>query len=199
MRVFFALLLSAGVVTADLPPSPKPAGSKTLTGSHMVTLKPDVKGWVFVTSEVLVLSGKKGPPPIIYSRLELSETKAVDLANKRLHAIPAESAKAYPKDADLTEALRQGKLEGVRDYFFSAPTVEVRTGEKAERPISESVMTDIHEKDGIKVRIKGEGREKPEDKKKDKPISAEPGGWVGGIAAALAVTLGGLWLMRRKK
>ena len=40
---------------------------------------------------------------------------------------------------------------------------------------------------------------KSEKEEKKKLVFAEPGYLIGGIAAAVAVALGGLWLVRRKK
>ena len=53
----------------------------------------------------------------------------------------------------------------------------------------------------VQTRISGEGYEEPKaDDKKDKSLAGiEPGYLIGGIAAAVAVMLGGLWLVRRRR
>jgi hypothetical protein len=197
MRLFGTLavvMVFTGMAMADIPLPPKPSDSKTVSGSCFVSVGPKVQGWVFVTSQAGFIPGRKGPPPVLFESVELGEKKIVDLAGKTLYAIPAEVAKAYPKDADLTDAVRKGKLEGVQKHHFSTPTIEVRKGEKIEPPNSVSVVTSIDEK-GIHL---SEATPKPQEKKKPLAL-AEPGYLIGGIALAVSVTLGGLWLMRRKK
>ncbi len=198
MRLFGTLavvVLFAGVAMADISLPPKPSDSKTVSGSCFVSVGPKVQEWVFVTAQAGFIPGRKGPPPVLFEKVELGEKKIVDLAGKTLYAIPAEVAKAYPTDKEVTEALRSRKLDGVQEHHFSSPTVEVRKWQNPTPPVSSCTITAI-DAAGIHVT---ESTPPDTPTAPPPPRVSMPGLWCPGVAAAVAVTAGGLWLARRRK
>jgi uncharacterized protein (TIGR03382 family) len=116
-----------------------------------------------------------------------------------LLAVPEEAVKEFKTDKQLFAALDAGKIQGVHHAGVgSSGTWRVKKSEvKADSITQTYTITAIDPKDGVKTTK--ESDEPKKDEPKNPLALAEPGTLVGGIAAALAVTFGGLWLVRRRK
>lgn len=198
------LLAVAGIAAADIAPPPPPKGQKYVDVSSEVLLGKDVNvsGWVFVVQEW------KGPgrPVSTVSKVELSEKKAVAVSgggrrtSATLFAVPEAVAKEYKTDKELFAAVEGGKLKGVQKLAFEG-SATVTDKVKGDTVTWTHTITGVDDK-GIKSKVSGDGKSDAPDKpgeKPAKPVGFEPGVLIGGMAAALAVCLGGLWLVRRRK
>lgn len=215
-RVLSVLVLAAfaSVAVADIPPPPPPKGKKYVSVSNEVVLDKDVSGYVFVKQ----VTSFPGMPEPSFAKLELTATKptAIPEGGRRtfvtLFAVPEDVAKAFKTEADLFAALKTGKLKGAQKIGFSS-TATVSDKVKGDSVKWTTTITAIDDK-GIKKKVEGEGFEepkpKPKDGKKDSPddeddtpvatAQAPRGGvLVAGIAATLAVMLGGFWLAGRSR
>lgn len=208
MRYPLAILcvaLALGVARSDALPDPPPKGRKVVQVTSEVMLAKGVTGYVFVR-DFGEYSGREGVSST-QSWLDLDEKDATEIAKgghhksfARVYAIPETTANKFDTNRELLNAVKDKQLKD--SHFFSvARQATVSDKVKGKVVTWTYTITGIDEKEGIKVEIKGEGYEKPADKKDEKkPLAlAEPGTLIGGIAAALAVTLGGLWLVGRKK
>lgn len=199
MRTLIALLLTASVVLANGPP-PRVKGKKWVKVDVEVQLGKNVTGYVFY-EEGLRLD-LKGPFILPFRKVELSEKKPtaipsdVERRYTSLFAVPESAVREYKTEAGLREAIGKQLVKGVQSVDL-AGVATIDENSKSDSVKWTYTITDIDEKDGIKVKITGEGYEEPKEKK---PLAlSEPGYLIGGIAAAVAVTLGGLWLIRRRK
>ena len=206
-RPLAALLLAALVApfaAADVPPPPPPKGKKYVDVSCEVLAAKDLKpGWVMVQK---VVTGGLGGTATTFARVDLDDAKplavpaaAGKFGHVTLLAVPDDAAKDFKTEKELFDALKAGKVKGAKELYFP------RTGTVDEKVKENKVrwtytVTGVG-KDGIEAKASGEGYEVP-DKPGDKPakpVGFEPGYVVGGLAAAAAVCLGGLWLARRRK
>lgn len=203
MRLLVALAVVAvvaGFASADgLAPPPK--GKKFVSVTHEVLAGKDLKGYVFVQR---IAEGRFGAVSFTFSKAELDEKKAMTVpvpakyGNASLLAVPEDAAKEYKTDKELFTALEGKKVKGVQSINFShLEAVDEKV--KGDKVTWTYTVTEVDDK-GIKTTVSGEGYEEPKKKSEKKPLAfAEPGYLIGGLAAAVAVTLGGLWLVRRKK
>ena len=203
-RRLSALLLAAlvaGPAAADLA-IPPPKGKKFVNVTSEVQLGKDVKGYVFVLQEW------KGPgrPTSTTTKIDLTDAKATEvIAGGRrnsgaLYAVPEAAAKEFKTDKELFDAVTARKVKGVQTLSLPGNTA-VSDTVKGDAVRWTYTITGIDDK-GIKTDVAGDGVEKKEEKKpgEKKPLAlAEPGYLIGGVAAALAVAFGGLWLARRRK
>ena len=204
--------LVAGTAVADIPPPPPPKGKKYVSVNNEVVLAKDVTGYVFV-QEVFTFPGRPTPS---YDKFELTAGKAKATAeggrrtSVALIAVPEAAAKEFKTDADLIAAIQANKVMGThRMAFASIATVpDTVKGDSVKWTVT---VTAIGAK-GIKAKIEGvgsepvdkpkkDGKDSPEEDDSDDPAAHAPRGgtWVAGVAAALAVTLGGFWLAGRTR
>jgi hypothetical protein len=215
-RLLSVLTLAAlaSVAVADLPPPPPPKGKKYVSVNNEVLLGKDVSGYVFV-KQVNTIPGGRKPA---YTKLELSAEKATSIPEParrtyvNLFAVPKDTAKEFKSDEELFDALGAKKVKGaVSIGFTSSATVSDKV--KGDAVKWTTTITAIDEK-GIKKKVEGDGFEEPkapknpkdgpedeDDSPSDAPAAAAPRGgvWVAGLAAALALTLGGFWLAGRSR
>lgn len=206
MTRFLAALLLAAVAAsfarADVPPPPPPKGKKYVDVTNEVLAGKDLKGYVFVQRAT---SGFPGSQTFTFGKVELDEKKAAAMpaptgkfGSVALLAVPEDAAKEFKTDKELFEALEKKKVKGVQEVSFTTKaTVDDKIKENA---VKWTYTVTVVDAKGIQAKISGEGYEEPKtpDEKKDKPLAfTEPGYWVAGLAAALGVTAGGLWLVRR--
>lgn len=203
-RCLSALLLAAvlaGPAAADLA-VPPPKGKKFVNVTSEVQLGKEVRGYVFVLQEW------KGPgrPTSTTTKLDLTDTKATEVLvggrrnSGTLFAVPESAAREFKTDKELFAAVEGKKVKGVQSLALPG-NAAVSDAVKADAVRWTYTITAVDDK-GIQSSVAGEGVEKAEEKKPDekKPLAGiEPGYLIGGIAAALAVTFGGLWLVRRKR
>jgi hypothetical protein len=197
----FVLAVAVGVASADgLVPPPK--GKKYVSVTGEVLAGKGVKGYVFV-QRTASGGGRPGTSPTLtFGKVVLDEKKAWAVpaavgkfGSVSLLAVPEDAAKEYKTDEELFDALEKKAVKGVQQLAFtSRATVDEKV--KGNKVTWTWTVTGVDEK-GIQATVSGDGYEDP---KKDKPLAfSEPGYLVGGIAAALAVTFGGLWLVRRRR
>jgi hypothetical protein len=204
LLALFTVGLVAGVAVADVPPPPPPKGQKYVSVSNEVVLGKDVTGYVFVQQVSTGLRDR-----FTYEKLELTadKAKAVAAGGRRnyvtLFAVPQDAAKGFKTDADLFDALGANKVKGAHKLGFSS-TATVSDAVKGNSVKWTYTITAIDTKDGIKAKVEGEGAEQPADKPgtkepgKDQP-PAPVGLWMAGGTTALAVMLGGLWVVGRTR
>lgn len=212
MRTLLGLLLMLPpLALANVPPAPLPPRDKKFVEvKSEVLLGKDVTGYVFVFHEK---SNPRSEPGDRFSRAKLSATTPYSIAptggrGSQLVAVPEDVAKAYTTDDELFAALRDNKLKGTHTLGTggggSTLVDETATTEKA--VTWTYTITVVDPKKGIKWNIKGIGtegspnaEEKLPAKQKDGSTRSEPGAWVSGGAATLALVLGGLWLSGRSR
>lgn len=208
MRVFGTLttvVLLASVALADIPIPPPAKDEKDVSVTSEVLLGKGVSGWVFVQA----VGHGPGAPRWNYERVELSEKTAKGMANNarytyvRLIAVPEAAVKEFKTDKDLFAALEKQSVKGVHEASVGGGTTRMKKSEvKGDSLTRKYTITAIDPKEGIKTSLVTEGLvdEKPKKPEEKKPLAfAEPGYLIGGIAAAVSVTLGGMWLVRRRK
>lgn len=206
MRQFVALAVVtvvAGFASADglIPP---PKGKKFVSVSYDVSVSKDVKGYVFVIATISG-SGRPGSQTTTYGKVELDEKKAAVMpaptgrfGHTALMAVPEDAAKEYKTEKELFDALKEKKVKGVQTLNLSSQgTVDEKV--KENKVTWTYTVTGVDDK-GMKTTVSGDGYEEPKKPGEKKPLAfAEPGYLIGGVALALSVTLGGLWLVRRKR
>jgi hypothetical protein len=202
LGIFWGVAMVIGSAFGDAAPDPPPKGTKVVEVTSQLTLDKGVSGYVFV-KEVGQYAGSGIDSE--FGKVDLGEEKTVEIAKGGHHkmfaiiyAVPEATAKQYESDQSLFDALKERKVKGVLEVNL-ARRAEVSNKVKEKAVTWKYLISGIDAKDGIKMEVRGEGYEKPADKK-DKPLAlSEPGALIGGLAAAVSITLGGLWLVRRKR
>ncbi len=190
-------LLLANITTADVPPPPPPKGKKYIPVTSEVVLGKDVTGYVFVT-QVSTFPARGAT----HAKVELAAGKAVAMpaSGRRtfveLIAVPQDAAKEFKTDAELFAALGANKVKGAQRLGFSG-TATVADTIKGDSVKWTHTINAIDAK-GIKTKVEGEGYEVPVPKKGKEPVAPFGSLMVGG-SVALAVVLGGLWLVGRTR
>lgn len=210
VAAMLALAVVASATRADVPPPPPPKGKKYINVTNQVLLAKDVSGYVFVEEVTAFLPGRQAPT---YKKLDLNAEKPVTptAAARRtsvsLIAVAKDAAGEYKTDAELFDALKAKKVkEAGRVYFTGTATVsDAIKGDTVKWTVT---VTGVGPK-GMTTKTEGEGYE---ERKPGAP-GAAPGGedgteeptaaprnyWVAGLAATLALMLGGLWVVGRAR
>jgi len=191
------LTVAVGVASADLA-VPPPKGKKFVPVSSTVKLEKEIKGYTLFTRANA--PGQRGALP---KQFDLSTEKAVAVPewggrNMSLYAVPDDMVSKLKTADDWNKAIADKKsVIQIHDFAAKETIDDKDERKKVERAF---VIQGVDEK-GIKVvEVKEDkGEPKPEKKEEKKLAFAEPGYLIGGLAAALAATFGGLWLVRRKK
>jgi hypothetical protein len=192
--------LAVGTATADIAPPPPPKGKKYVNVTHEVKLGKDVKGYVFVAQTTT----GPGRPNVTTSKLDLGEKATTVVSGGRrnsatLFAVPEVAAKEFKTEKELFDAVTGKKVKGVQtlSVYGSATVSDTVKGDSVTWTYT---ITGIDDK-GMKTDVSGDGAEeqKPEKKEEKKLAFAEPGYLIGGLAVAVGIAFGGLWLIRRKK
>ena len=201
MNRLLALLtlgLFAGAALADVPPPPPPKGKKYVNVSSELKVEKGVTGYVFVLQE----GYGPGRPTFKYKRIEPTADKAVAIpgGNKYAYvsvfAVPEGAAKGFKTDDELFAALSPNKVKGAHSIGFATAAV-VPDSVKGDSVKWTYTVTGVDEK-GIGTKVEGEGYAPPAERPGRAPQS-RGGAWVAGLAAALALMLGGFWLAGRTR
>jgi hypothetical protein len=192
-----AVLLATGVAAANAPPSP----GRLIPVEHTVTTDkeyPDYDFYLIDPGNKKVVAVKFGPKNPIELKAKPGESYSY-----RLAGVPKGEEKNYANEEDFHSTL--GKEGGAhqsyaRRYFESS--VSAALTDKRDRIVREHKVEKIDAKESIIVLTTKDVESKkdaPEDD--DAPgVSAyapRDGTLVAGVAASLAVMLGGLWLAGR--
>lgn len=199
LRSAFALglmLASAGVALADIPPPPPPKGYKYIAVENELVVAKDVSGYVFVQQ----VTNYRPRAENTFTKIEVKDGKALAVppggrrVYVQLFAVPADVAKGYAKDEELFEALEKKRAKGAHSFGFTG-TATVPDSIKGEKVKWTTTITAIGEK-GIEKKVEGEGYGM---EPKGKRPQAQAGPVVAGVLAALALALGGAWLVGRTR
>ncbi len=196
MRILFTLLLTAGVVFANgAPPPQPPTGKKTIPVDVSVILDKEVKGYVLYSN---IYQGDR-------ERLDVNSEKAMPVPRDLLtsliarhgtvvFAVPEVLEAKLKKAEEWDKVPKEDKARILQHKFDGFAFVD--KSDKRERLAKTYLIKSVDAKGGIKAEeVKDDQKDEPK-----KPLAfTEPGALVGGIALALSVTLGGLWLARRRK
>lgn len=193
VATLLGLGLIAGVAAANGAPPPQPPKGKVVIPVDVsVKLEKEIKGYVVFDT---IYAGES-------RRQVVGTEKAVTIPPNPwlggggsrypvyVYAVPED---LVPKLKDLTAADRDKILTHKFDGQEFADKSDAR--KLIQR---QYVIMGVDPKKGIEVAEVKEDKQ-PVEKEKDPLALAVPGDLIGGIAAALAVTLGGLWLVRRRK
>lgn len=199
LRSAFALglvLATAGVALADIPPPPPPKGFKYISVENELVVAKDVTGYVFVE----IVSNFRPAVETTGTKLAPKDGKPLALSaggrrsSVRVYAVPADAAKGYAKDEELFAALEKNKVKGAHAIGFTG-TATVPDSIKGETVKWTTTVTAIGAK-GVQKKVEGEGYGQ-EPKGKRPQAQAAP--VVAGVLAALALALGGAWLVGRTR
>jgi|SRR5579883_455155 len=198
--------LVASVAVADVPP---PKGFKRVTVDYKITTEKDYPEYAFFT----VIGRNRVTPVKLDSKTPL-DILAKDRGGRflacTLVAVPKDASKNYATEKEFHAAVAAGKVEGevkAKEGFFTQ--MEVKDTEKRNAIVKEYTLDKIDAKEGIVLVAKDSpkkdnGKDSGDDDS-DTPntpslASAPRGGlWIAGVAAALAMMFGGLWLVGRSK
>jgi len=198
-RSAFALglvLATAGVALADIPPPPPPKGYKYISVENELVVAKDVTGYVFVeiVSNFLPAAETTGTKLVPKDGKPLALSAVGRRSFVRVYAVPADAAKGYAKDEELFAALEKNKVKGAHAIAFTG-TATVPDSIKGETVKWTTTVTAVGAK-GVQKKVEGEGYGK---EPKGKRPQAQGGVVVAGVLAALALALGGAWLVGRTR
>lgn len=189
MRVVIALLLTAGVVLANGPPPVPPKGKKFVSVTNTLKLDHEVKGYTFFT-----MPGGPWAAGDTPTEFKIGTDKAVDIPSGKytaLYAVPNDLVSKLKTTEQWLVAIRDAKSGIHEKRFANFAEVDEKDGD---RKVEAHVIKGIDAK-GMDI----ERVESKADDKKEPLALAEPGYLIGGIALALSVTFGGVWLVWRRR
>lgn len=209
MNRFLAVLtlgLAASVAVADVPP---PKGFKRVTVDHKITTEKDYPDYAFFT-----VIGRNRVTPVKLDAKTPIDILAKDRGGRfltcTLVAVPKDASTHFATEKEFHAAIAAGKVEGevkAKEGFFTQ--MEVKDTEKRNTIVKEYTLDKIDAKDGIVLVAKKDAPKKDsgKDSPDDSPLPDSPsatvaprgGMWIAGVTAALAVMLGGFWLVGRSK
>jgi hypothetical protein len=212
LALFAALTFAAGSLLADAAPQPPPKGQKYVNVEISVAIDKSVTGYVFAMSVAEGQGG--GPPHVSYSSIKLSEKPVVlsaygksdaapgplDRRKKavtNVFAIPAEAAKKFATEKELTDAIATGTVLGIHRVGV-AYIDTISTDDKRTTIPWNYTITAIDPKAGIMVKKERDG--KPFEGKE--PQAREGNGIrsiLGGFFATAAIIGLGFWLVVRRR
>lgn len=213
-RVLLVLCVGLLAIPAARADGLPPPGSKRVTLDNKITTDKEYPDYRFFT-----VTGGKGP------RAKLAEVKfdpktPVTLAGAgrngigrsgTLVAVPKDAEKNYDSEEKFHLALKNRAVEGLIQTKWNLDSqTTLKDTDKRTVVVYEFAVEKIDPKDGIVLkRKKDEEEPKKDGDKKDSPdddeapgatASAPRGGaWVAGLAAALGLTLGGVWVAGRTR
>lgn len=204
LLVALTVLVVAGTAVADIPP---PKGQKRVSAEYKITTDKEIPGYTFYT----IVGGD------LIKAITFDPKSPIDLSGSNrlggarpaaLVAVPAGAAKKYATEKEFHDALKARKVEGQVSARVSLNSFAViKDTDPRTTVLREYTFEKIDPKEGIVLKAKdqvapkkGAGKEAPEDDSDASVADAPPrGAWVAGAAAALAVTLGGLWIAGRAR
>jgi hypothetical protein len=212
LALIATITFAAGSLFADAAPEPPPKGEKYVNVEVSVAIDKSVTGYVFAMSIAEGQGG--GPPHITYSSLKLGEKTVVlsgyeksesvpgPLDRRRkvvtnVFAIPAEAAKKYATEKELTDALAAGTVPGLHRMGVAVIDTISKDDKRTAIPWKYTI-TAVDPKTGIAVKKERDGK-LFEGKE---PQAREGNGTrtlVAGCFATAAIVGLGFWLVGRRR
>jgi hypothetical protein len=205
MNRAFLTLITVFVVAGVAAPNAGPPRTKVLPVEHKITTEKEYADYNFYLVDEKVVAVKFDPK----NPIEL-KPKAGDKYAYALVALPKDAAKAFQTEDELHQALvKDRKIEGrAQTQIRFGSSFNAFQSDARDKAVQEHKVEKITAKDGIVLKTKtveaskdapkkdAPKKDSPED---DAPLAAAPRGrtWVAGLAAALGMTFGGLWLVSR--
>jgi hypothetical protein len=208
-----AALLVAGTALADIAP-PIPKGFKSVPLSHKIVTEaafPDYTLFVVENAVVIGKATRTAAPAKLDTKTPLTLNTSASASVSRsyeLVAVPKDAAKGYATEKEFLEAVAAGKVAGLvksKTVIAGGASTNIKEGDPRKEVVAEYKIEKIDAKDGIVF-----GKEKADpnvppppgcdtDDEGAAPSAYAPKGgtWVAGLAGALAVVFGGLWVARR--
>jgi len=183
--------VAVGVAVADLGPPP---GSKYVPVTTTVKLEKSFPDHAFY-----VLGFGPGAAPLTKVELDPSKPTKVDAKSRyggRLFAVPNEVAKSFKTEKELTDALRKEKPPAGVSMTSIGSRTTLKEADKRTAIDRVLVISAGDAKTGLKITDSEADKKDPEGPTATAPANGRL--LVGGLAAALAVVAGGLWVVRRK-
>lgn len=197
-----AVFVVAGVAAANAGP-PR---TKVMPVEHTITTEKEYPDYNFYLVDEKVVAVKFDPRNPIELKPKAGEKYAYTLV-----ALPKDTAKAFSTENELHRALlKERKLDGrAQTQIRFGSSFNAYQTDRRDKLVQEHKVEKISAKDGIVLKTATVEAKKDEPKKdgekkdspEDEPLAAAPRGgtWVAGLAATLAVTFGGLWLVGRSR
>lgn len=193
-RFLFAVAVTAvatSVAVADLGPPP---GSKYVPVTTTVKLEKSFPEYTFY-----VMGFGPGASPLTKVELDPAKPTPVDAKSRyggRLFAVPNAVVKAFKTEKELADALRKEKPPAGVAMTSINNRATLKAADKRTAVERVLVISTGDDKTGLKITEPDADKKDPEE-----PTAAGPANGrllIGGLAAALAVVAGGLWVVRRK-
>jgi hypothetical protein len=203
---------AAGRLFADAAPEPPPKGEKYVNVEVSVAIDKNVTGYVFAISVAEGQGGgrphityspiKLGEKPVVLSAYEKSDAVPGPLDRRRkvvtnVFAIPAEAAKKYSTEKELTDAIAAGTVPGTHRMGVAVIDTISKDDKRTAIPWKYTI-TAVDPKTGIAVKKERDG--KPFEGKE--PQARERNGTrslVAGCFATVAIVGLGFWLVGRRR
>lgn len=199
-------VLAAGIAQADIGP---PKGFKRVTVDYKIAAEKDYPEYQFFT--VIGGSGGKGAKGRGVTEVKLDSKTPVMIAGAgragigrlcSLVAVPKDAAKSFDSEGEFHEAIRTGKVEGMlRAKNTFAPFTNLKDSDNRKLVVTEYSLSKVNAKEGIVLVVKEAGSKGgSEESGESGAVTAytpRGGMLIAGLAAALGVMLGGLWLAGR--
>ena len=196
LLALIAALLVAGVATANAPPPPV----RSIPTDHKITTEteyPDHDFYLVGEKVVAVTLDPKKP-------IELS-AKPGDSYEYTFVAIPKGAGKKFESEKEFHAALRKGdRIKGqVEANTVLRASAVLLTTDRRDRLVQEHKVEKIEARAVVlttkTIEPTKDGEKKPAPGKAPNPPGVAPlaSGWIAGLAAFAALTLGGLWVVGR--
>lgn len=205
-------LIVAGTALADIAP-PIPKGLKRVPLSHKITTEAGFPDYSLFVVEKAFVTGKSSltarpvtldakTPLVLVTSAGASVSKSYELV-----AVPKEAGKNYGTEKEFYAAVADGKVAGLvkaKTVIQGGASTNIKEGDPRKEVVAEYKIEKIDPKDGIVfAKEKADPNVPPppgcdtEDEVTPTAFAPKGGTWVAGLAGALAVVFGGLWVARR--
>ena len=208
-----AALLLAGTALADIAP-PIPKGLKSVPLSHKIASAaafPDYALFVVEDAFVTGTKSRTARPAKLDAKTPLTLTTSAGASVSRkfeLVAVPKDAAKEYATEKEFLEAVATGKVAGLvksKTVIAGGASTNIKEGDPRKEVVVEYKLEKIDPKDGVVLTKQAADPNVPpppgcdtgDEDAAPSAYAPKGGAWVAGLAGALAVVFGGLWVARR--
>lgn len=214
-------LFATSIAIADIGP---PKGVKRVTLDHKITTDVEITDYTFYT----VLSAGKGAPKVTQVKFGPKSPIVIPGGPRGIFgfqgwvvAVPKDAAKTYASNKDFLKAIQDGKVEGSAKTLNLDSFAVVKDTDKRNKIVREHTFDKVdgkmlllttknddaipEKKSGAAPEKKDGGKDSPDEEEDEAPVpgvtayTPRGGVWIASAAGALAVMLGGFWLVSRGK